>query len=130
MCRLESPTSRSAHELRGGGGIYESLPKSLVEQKAMVRARMEEPEVQRERAELTRSKTPSELAQIRGIRDIPIPGLWADHGTAKTAAKLRRKSSEAEDATAKPRTSMYNTLPNALLRPCVVRSVVSDFSLT
>ena len=76
LCRLPSPDqeqSRSAHELSGAGGLYDSLPRSLKEPCA-VRTRTEDPELQRERAELTRSKTPSQLAQIRGLGDIPIPG--------------------------------------------------------
>ena len=35
---------------------------------------MEDPEVQRERAELTRSKSPVELAEFSSFKDIPIPG--------------------------------------------------------
>ncbi len=42
----------------------------------MFRTKVEDPEVQRERCELTKSKTPSQLAEIHTIGDIPIPGLW------------------------------------------------------
>ncbi len=62
--------------------MYDSLPRSLKEP-TLVRSRKEDPELQRERAELTRSKTPSQLAEFGGIRDIPIPG--------RSEAKARHK---------------------------------------
>lgn len=69
--------SRSFHEL--SAGVYESLPKSLKEP-TLVRSKVEHPETQRERYELTRSKTPSQLAEINSFADIPLPGLW-ERGT-------------------------------------------------
>ena len=65
--------SRSFHEL--SAGIYETLPKSLKEP-TFVRSKFEDPELQQERFELTRAKTPSQLAEMRSLGDIPIPGLW------------------------------------------------------
>ena len=70
--RLGSP--RSFHEL-SMAGAYETLPKSLKEP-TLVRSKIEEPDLQRERFEITRSKTPSQLAEIHSLSDIPIPGLW------------------------------------------------------
>ena len=55
--------------------MYDSLPRSL-KQPTLVRSKVEDPELQRERFELTRSKTPSQLAAINAPGDIPIPGLW------------------------------------------------------
>lgn len=81
--RLDSPQrpSRSAHELRGGG-LYDTLPRSLKEP-VLVGSTVEDPELAKQRAELTRSKSPSELASIRGLGDIPIPGLWS-HDSGRT----------------------------------------------
>ena len=86
--RLDSPErpSRSAQELRDEGNIY-GTTKPL----AVTRVREEHPEVQRERMDLTRSKSPAELARISGIRDIPIPGLWMEHTLAKSAMKKQKK---------------------------------------
>ena len=95
---LKSPSSKSFHEL--SATAYDKLPQSLKEPCA-VRSKFEDPELQRERFELTRfvvsnylakeqktfiffmfrSKTPSQLAEMRTLGDIPIPGLWeGDHG--------------------------------------------------
>ena len=112
--------------------------------------REEHPEVQRERMDLTRSKSPAELARISGIRDIPIPGLWTEHTLAKSEMKKHQKrfvlvgltfrfrsipfqfhllffSAEAEDAK-KPSSGERpsSNLPSTLTRPCVVRSKVED----
>ena len=51
----------------------------------------EHPEVQKERRDLARSKSPAELARMSGIRDIPIPGLWAEHTMAKSQMKKQKK---------------------------------------
>ncbi len=76
---------------RSGQDNDESNPYGTTKSLALVRTKQEEPEVQRERAELTRSKTPAELGQIRGLGDIPIPGLWAEHEVAKPQIKRKKK---------------------------------------
>ena len=52
--------------------IYATLPKSL-KSELHVRSRVEDPEVQRQRKELTQSKSVSELAQVKSLADFPIP---------------------------------------------------------
>ena len=52
--------------------IYATLPKSL-KSEVLVRSRVEDPEVQRQRRELTQSKSVSELAQVKSLSDFPIP---------------------------------------------------------
>ena len=52
--------------------IYESLPASL-KAEVLVRVRDEDPEVQMQRQELTRSKSPVELSQISSLSEFPIP---------------------------------------------------------
>ena len=52
--------------------MYGTMPKSLT-QEVMVRSRFEDPDVQRERRNLTQSKSVSELARINGLSDFPVP---------------------------------------------------------
>ncbi len=117
--------SRSAHEL-SGAGLYESLPRSLKEPCA-VRSRQEDPDLQRERAELTRSKTPSQLAAFHGLRDIPIPGTSETRARSKANAEDEPEPSEQDrlEAERQRQENRFNTLPTPLVRPCVVRSRVS-----
>ena len=52
--------------------LYATMPKSL-KSEVLVRVKDEDPPVQRQRQELTRAKSPSELAQISSLSDFPIP---------------------------------------------------------
>ena len=52
--------------------LYETLPRSM-KSEVQVRVRQEDPEVQRQRQELTRAKSPIELAQMTSLSDFPIP---------------------------------------------------------
>ena len=52
--------------------MYGTMPKSLT-QEVMVRTRIEDPEVLRERRNLTQSKSVSELSRIGGLSDFPVP---------------------------------------------------------
>ena len=78
---MRSPSGKSFHEL--SAGVYESLPTSL-KAPTLVRSKIEDPETQRERFELTRSKTPSQLAEMHTLGDIPIPGLWEGRSSHRT----------------------------------------------
>ena len=53
--------------------MYDTLPKSMTETKLLVKAREEDPETQKQRQELTRSKSPVELSQMASISEFPIP---------------------------------------------------------
>ena len=52
--------------------LYETLPRSM-KSEVQVRVRQEDPEVQRQRQELTRAKSPTELVQMTSLSDFPIP---------------------------------------------------------
>ena len=80
--------ARSLHELRGN--LYDTLPKSLKEP-TLVRTKTESPEVRKERSELVRTKTPTQLADIRDIHDIPIPGLWREREGSSSRSKYKNK---------------------------------------
>ena len=64
--------SRSWHELRSG--FYDNLPKSL-KGPALVRTKVERPEIQHVRSQIVYSKTPSQLSKIESWTDLPLPRL-------------------------------------------------------
>ena len=80
--------TRSLHEL--SGNLYDTLPKSL-KAPTIVRTKTESPEVRKERSELVRTKTPTQLADIKDIHDIPIPGLWREREGSSSRSKNKKK---------------------------------------
>merc|ERR1712008_183162 len=80
----------------GSATIYDSLPQSLKEPVA-VRSKIEDPELQQQRFELTRSKTPSQLAEMHTLGDIPIKGLWeGNRGRSSHRASFSGRSSSIQ----------------------------------
>ena len=52
--------------------LYETLPRSM-KSEVQVRVRQEDPEVQKQRQELVRAKSPVELSRINALSEFPIP---------------------------------------------------------
>lgn len=70
-----APPRRSRREQ-----MYESIPASL-KQEVLVRTKVEKDEaVLKQRQELTRAKSPTELAEMRGLSDFPVPTFVQDLG--------------------------------------------------
>ena len=63
-----------------------------MKQELIVKVRDEDPEVQKQRQELTRSKSPAQLSEMHGIEDFPIPtfveNLSKKLETAKDAGEI------------------------------------------
>ncbi len=56
------------------GTLYATLPKSWKEQNLITQVKVEaDPEELARRQELTKAKTPAQLAQISSLSDMPIP---------------------------------------------------------
>ena len=55
-----------------GKGMYDKVPESLKTQ-LLVKATVEDPEVQKERADLIKTKTVKELSQVTSFSDFPVP---------------------------------------------------------
>ena len=70
--------------------IYATLPKSLTEKQLLVKARMEDPEIQKSRKETTENKSVAELSQIHSMSDFPIPT------TIETLIEKGRKSAQGQ----------------------------------
>merc|ERR1719328_32866 len=103
--------------------MYDTLPKSLTEKQLLVKARDEDPEIQKQRQELTRSKSPVELSQISSLSDFPVPA---------TIEKILQKPSTPADGMPVPpprrsrleqinKENLYETFPS-LNTQCLVRS--------
>ena len=70
FCRKEEDEDSAGQ----AGSKY--IPESLTKE-CLVRAKMEDPEKQRERAELVKAKSVHELAQISSMSDIPLPAFMS-----------------------------------------------------
>lgn len=68
--------------------IYATLPKSLTERQVLVKSRVEDPEMQKSRKELTEGKSVAELSQIHSMAEFPIPT------TIETLIEKGRQSSQ------------------------------------
>ena len=68
--------------------IYATLPKSLTEKQLLVKSRVEDPEIQKSRKEITEGKTVAELSQIHSMAEFPIPT------TIETLIEKGRQSSQ------------------------------------
>ena len=55
-----------------GKGMYDKIPESLKSQ-LMVKSLVEDPEVQKERADVVKTKSVKELSQVTSFSDFPVP---------------------------------------------------------
>ena len=53
-------------------GMYDKVPASLKSQ-LLVKATVEDPEIQIERAEIVKTKTVNELSQVTTLSEFPVP---------------------------------------------------------
>ena len=68
------PTERPSSPQSFKETIYETLPRSMRETQLITNSKFEEDEERlKERQELTRTKSPTELSQISSMSDFPIP---------------------------------------------------------
>merc|ERR1712226_41964 len=109
--------------------IYATLPKSLTEKQLLVKARVESPEVQKSRKEITENKSVAELSQINSLGEFPIPA------TIETLIEKGRKSAQGQSdqpdrsAMSSPsqiKDNIYATLPRSLKSELAVASKVQD----
>merc|ERR1719233_1480148 len=113
----ERPTSPQSFK----ESIYETLPRSLRETQLVVKEVVEDQDLVKERQELTRTKSPTELSQITSISEFPIPA---------NVENLLKKKSEAESGPELPtppprkwkKEDIYESIPSSLRSELVVRS--------
>merc|ERR1712088_352480 len=108
--------------------IYETLPRSMRETQLITNSKFEEDEERlKERQELTRTKSPTELSQISSVSDFPLP---------TPVENLLKKKSEQPDTASPPvpprgqkKEGIYDSIPASLKSELIVKSVEQDQDL-
>merc|ERR1719350_2304466 len=102
---IERPTSPQSFKET----IYETLPRSMRETQLITNSKFEEDEERlKERQELTRTKSPTELSQISSVSDFPLP--------TPVENLLKKKG-------------IYDSIPASLKSELIVKSVEQDQEL-
>lgn len=112
----------------GGGekkkeGIYGTLPKALTEAQCRVRSRTEDPDMQKERAEVVKNKTVSELSQITSFSDFPVPFA---RGPRPVERKKRFREKQRSQSAKNIYEQLQGSLPTTRL---LVKAKVEDAGL-
>merc|ERR1712198_511401 len=123
------PTERPSSPQSFKETIYETLPRSIRETQLITNSKFEEDEERlKERQELTRTKSPTELSQISSMSDFPIP---------TPVENLLKKKSEQTEATSPPvparkkekKEGIYDSIPASLKSELMVKTVEQDQEL-
>merc|ERR1712226_132397 len=123
----ESTTERPKTPSNLKESIYETLPRSLRDTQLVCNSKFEENEERlKERQELTRTKSPTELSQISSISDFPVP---------TPIENLLQKKSEQTDTASPPvpprkrQEGIYDSIPASLKSELMVKTVEQDQEL-
>merc|ERR1711963_1319058 len=109
--------------------IYETLPRTMRETQLITNSKFEEDEERlKERQELTRTKSPTELSQISSMSDFPIP--------TPVENLLKKKSEQTETASppvppprGQKKEGIYDSIPASLKSELIVKSVEQNQDL-
>merc|ERR1711936_160781 len=123
-----APTERPSSPQNFKETIYETLPRSMRETQLITNSKFEEDEERlKERQELTRTKSPTELSQISSVSDFPLP---------TPVENLLKKKSEQPDTASPPvpprgqkKEGIYDSIPASLKSELIVKSVEQDQDL-
>merc|ERR1711962_1933314 len=115
---IERPTSPQSFKET----IYETLPRSMRETQLITNSKFEEDEERlKERQELTRTKSPTELSQISSVSDFPLPT------PVENLLKKKRKPKIDTEDKEKGSFKIYDTLPASLTETkLMTKSVVEE----
>ena len=101
------------------------MPKSLTEAQCMVRSKMEDPEVQRERAEVVKAKSVHELSQITSLGDIPIPFARGSSASA-VERKKRFREKQRSQSTKNIYEQLQDSIPGSMKSQVLVSCKTTD----
>ena len=71
-------------------GMYDKVPESLKCQ-LLVKATVEDPEIQKERAETVKTKSVNELSQVTALSEFPVPEVVIKLISRESGAVERKK---------------------------------------
>merc|ERR1712233_101373 len=118
-----APTERPSSPQSFKETIYDTLPRSMRETQLITNSKFEEDEERlKERQELTRTKSPTELSQISSMSDFPIP---------TPVENLLKKKSEQTEMASPPvparkkekKEGIYDSIPASLKSELMVKTV-------
>merc|ERR1712228_477656 len=122
-----APTERPSSPQNFKETIYETLPRSIRETQLITNSKFEEDEERlKERQELTRTKSPTELSQISSMSAFPTP-----------VENLLKKKSEQTETASPPvparkkekKEGIYDSIPASLKSELMVKTVEQDQEL-
>merc|ERR1712088_449544 len=124
-----APTERPSSPQSFKETIYETLPRSMRETQLITNSKFEGDEERlKERQELTRTKSPTELSQISSMSDFPIP--------TPVENLLKKKSEQTETASPpvparkkEKKEGIYYSIPASLKSELMVKTVEQDQEL-
>merc|ERR1711970_443639 len=132
---MPKKVSGSAQSLPAMSALL-TIPDSL-KTELLVKSKIEDPEVVAKNQELVKTKSVSELSQIRDISDFPIPdgieNFFKQNPVKNSGEKNEKMSETASERPTSPQSfkeSIYETLPRSLRETqLVVKEIVEDQDL-
>ena len=98
--------------------LYGTLSRSMKETKLLTNTReVTDPEELRMRQELIRSKSPTELAEIKGLGDIPVPtkiqNIFKARSRSSSVSKQGKEPRSRSESLPRSVSGLYGTLPRS-----------------
>ncbi len=102
--------------------LYDTLPRSM-KSEVLVRVRDEDPEIQKQRQELTRAKSPIELSKISSLADFPVPKNIEDLLKGKQNGVVENVPTPPPRRF-RTREDIYQSLPASLKQEVLVKTKI------
>lgn len=101
--------------------LYDTLPRSM-KSEVLVRVRDEDPDIQKQRQELTRAKSPIQLSQISSFSEFPIPKTIEGMISKRSGDEADRAGEPTPPPRRFRKQDLYESLPASLKMEVLVGS--------
>merc|ERR1719510_1585049 len=98
----------------------------MTERQLLVRARVEDPEVQKSRKETTEGKSVAELSQIHSMAEFPIPATIETLIEKGRTSSMQSPERSAMSSPTQIKEHIYATLPRSLKSELAVTTKIQD----